>query len=114
MPYKPEELFEKIMKEAPIYDSSSSAISQMNGHIEANGLVYSNWKQVKLTKLTKLRLELLNIGESYCLTYEQFEKVGIRRVYNLQTFLRKTQNPFVKFAIIDHKTLFVYEIARLW
>lgn len=110
----PEEMFERIMKEAPIYPSSDKALELLRDYLNKNNLSVDDWQQVHVTRPTKLQMERLPIGHSFCLTYDQYDKIGSRRFFNLMDYWRRNKDGKIKFAIIKHKSLFVYEIARLW
>lgn len=110
----PEELFESIMRNAPIYPSSEKALDILREYLSEYHLDYNEWKQVEVSRPSKLNMERLPIGYSFCLTYDEFEKVSRRRFENVMDNWRRTKNDKTKFAIIKHKSLFVYEIARIW
>lgn len=110
----PEELFEKIMKDAPVYPSSTEALLKLKLHLQSNNLDYRDWRQIKVSRPTKLNMERLPIGHSFCLTYHEFEKVGRKRFDAIVDDWRRRKDKYIKIAIIKHRTLLVYEIARLW
>jgi hypothetical protein len=108
------ELFEEIMKNAPVYPCSDEGLKLIKDYITENELDPANWKNVTVTRPSKLNLERLQLGESFCLTHFEFSIVTRRRFENIMDYWRRTKNCKFKIALINHESLLVYEVVRVW
>lgn len=108
------EMFAEIMKAAPVYPCSEEGLRLIKDYVVENNLDPANWKQVEVSRPSKLGLERLEIGQSFCLTHSEFEIVRRKRFENIMDYWRRSKNVYFKIGIVNHKSLLVYEIVRIW